>query len=190
VLRSIVPLEFVAEGKTCENFSDVMKEYDRVMSEGHEGIMVKDLSAYYYPSRRTKSWLKLKGTNQTLDVVLTKAKYGKGRLSGYFASFRMAVRHPSKKILYECGDIGGFTDETMEKLLNLVRPLLLSIKDSEGVRMKPSIVIEVSFQEVLHSDRYSSGYSLRNPKLIRIRSDKSVSQIDTVDCLRKMKRGD
>ena len=46
------------------------------------------------------------------------------------------------------------------------------IKKEEGkeVILKPKIVIEVGYEEIQKSPTYSSGYALRFPRVIRLRS--------------------
>jgi len=44
----------------------------------------------------------------------------------------------------------------------------------------PEIVLEVAFNNVMISDRHDSGYALRFPRILRIRRDKSVREIDTL----------
>jgi len=183
ILRQIVPNEYLAEGTLCQDFKEVMNEYDKVIKEGNEGIVIKDLEAKYYPDRRHRSWLKLKAERDTLDVVVTKAKYGKGRLAGYFASLRLAVRHPTEKMLYEIGDCGGFTEYQMIKWDHIFKEITTS-KDSEGVNVIPHLIIEVAFYEIVRSKTYTSGFALRNPRFIRIRRDKDINQIDTINKIR------
>jgi len=59
-------------------------------------------------------------------------------------------------------------------------------EDREGIFVKPSIVTEATYQEIQETDRYSSGYALRVPKIVRFRSDKTVDEIDNLDKLKKL----
>jgi DNA ligase-1 len=42
-------------------------------------------------------------------------------------------------------------------------------------------VLEVAFNNVMRSDRHSSGFALRFPRILRVRDDKPVDEIDTLD---------
>jgi hypothetical protein len=42
-------------------------------------------------------------------------------------------------------------------------------------------VLEVAFDSIQHSTRHKSGYALRFPRIVRIRDDKPVEEIDTVE---------
>jgi len=54
--------------------------------------------------------------------------------------------------------------------------------------VEPNIVIEVAFNGIQRSDRHSSGYALRFPRIVRIRTDKSVTDIDTIETVEKVFR--
>jgi DNA ligase-1 len=58
----------------------------------------------------------------------------------------------------------------------------------EGWRrtVEPTIVLEVAFNAVMRSDRHESGYALRFPRILRIRNDKPVEEIDTVERVREI----
>jgi DNA ligase-1 len=43
------------------------------------------------------------------------------------------------------------------------------------------VVLEVAFDSIQHSSRHKSGYALRFPRIVRIRDDKPVDEVDTVD---------
>lgn len=59
-------------------------------------------------------------------------------------------------------------------------------EDDEGVFVKPSIVVEATYQEIQETDEYTSGFALRVPKIVRFRMDKTVDEIDSVEKLRKL----
>jgi len=42
-------------------------------------------------------------------------------------------------------------------------------------------VLEVAFDSIQHSGRHASGYALRFPRIVRIRDDKPVEEIDTLE---------
>ena len=44
----------------------------------------------------------------------------------------------------------------------------------------PEIVVEVAFDNVQVSKRHKSGYALRFPRIVRLREDKPVAEIDTL----------
>ncbi|KAF4318707.1 hypothetical protein JM18_006537 [Phytophthora kernoviae] len=82
-----------------ERHDIVMAEVDRQISNGGEGVIMKDLNAHYMcgeSSRRAKKWLKLKpdyaGMTTDLDVLIIGGFYGTGRRrSGNVSAFLLGV---------------------------------------------------------------------------------------------------
>jgi len=56
--------------------------------------------------------------------------------------------------------------------------------------VEPKIVIEVTFDLVQPSKRHKSGFALRFPRIVRLRPDKLVSEIDTLDTVKKLVHAD
>ncbi len=50
----------------------------------------------------------------------------------------------------------------------------------------PDTVLEIAFDSFQPSNRHQSGFSLRFPRIARIRQDKSVAEIDTLDTCRRL----
>ncbi|MCK5107251.1 MAG: ATP-dependent DNA ligase [Nanoarchaeota archaeon] len=69
---------------------------------------------------------------------------------------------------------------TFTQLTELLKPLVIE-EDNNGVKVKPEIVIEISYEEIQKSSKYSSGYALRFPRVLRIREDRAVIDISTID---------
>lgn len=155
------------------------------MKKGLEGIVVKNLNSVYEVGRRTYTWLKLKPERDTIDCTIVKALYGKGKRAGLYSSFLLAVRDPREKRLYTIGRVSNLPEQTMEALREIVERTRIS-RDHEGVFIKPSIVVEATYQEIQKTDEYTSGYALRVPKIVRFREDKKVEEIDDVQKLAKL----
>ena len=184
-LIEVVPSEYLVEGKQCQNEIELMGFYEEALQKGYEGIAVKDLNSPYEFGRRTYTWVKLKPERDTIDCTLVKALYGKGKRAGLYSSFLMAVRDPDEKKLYAIGRVSNLSESAMEELRNLVESTKYS-QDEEGVFIKPSIVVEVTYQEIQMATDYTSGYALRVPKVVRFRPDKSVDEIDTLEKMRRL----
>jgi DNA ligase-1 len=52
--------------------------------------------------------------------------------------------------------------------------------------VEPRIILEVTFDRVQESKRHKSGYALRFPRILRLRDDKGVDEIDTLDAVRRL----
>jgi DNA ligase-1 len=79
----------------------------------------------------------------------------------------------------------GLADDEIAELTARLRSI--AVKD-EGYRLlvRPEIVLEVAFDSIQKSDRHDSGFALRFPRIKYIRADKTVSDIDTLDKVRRI----
>ncbi len=79
----------------------------------------------------------------------------------------------------------GFTDAEFKAVTE--RLLALKIRETRGtVWVKPEIVVEVAFNNVQSSPQYKSGVVLRFARILRLRDDKRVGGVDTVQTLREL----
>jgi ATP-dependent DNA ligase I len=158
---------------------------DRIFAEtrerGNEGLMVKDPLSPYTPGRRGLAWLKLKRPLATLDVVVTAVEWGHGKRKGVLSDYTFAVRDTESGRLVNVGKAySGLTDAEIATMTK--RFLEMTIDDRGYARMvRPEVVLEVAFDSIQHSGRHLSGYALRFPRIVRIRDDKPVDEIDTLE---------
>lgn len=160
-------------------------DLDRIFTEtrerGNEGLMLKDPESPYTPGRRGLAWLKLKRPLATLDVVVTAAEWGHGKRKGVLSDYTFAVLDSKSGRLVNVGK--AYTGLTDAEIAEMTKKFLeLTVEDHGHVRLvKPVVVLEVAFDSIQHSDRHRSGYALRFPRIVRIRDDKPVKEIDTVE---------
>jgi DNA ligase 1 len=158
---------------------------DRIFKEtrerGNEGLMVKDPLSPYTPGRRGLAWLKLKRPLATLDVVVTAVEWGHGKRRGVLSDYTFAVKEASTGRLVNVGKAySGLTDAEIADYTK--RFLEMTVQDQGYRRMvRPEVVLEVAFDSIQHSGRHLSGYALRFPRIVRIRDDKPVEEIDTLE---------
>ncbi len=184
-LQGVVPPEYLAEGKDCKDAVDLMKFYEEALEEGLEGIIVKNAGSPYELGKRTYTWLKIKPERDTIDCAIVKALYGKGKRAGFYSSFLLAVRDPKERKLYTIGKVSNLPEEAMATLRRSLEETKIS-DDEEGIFVKPTIITEVTYQEIQETDEYTSGYALRVPKIIRFRRDKTTEEIDDLEKLKKL----
>lgn len=161
------------------NTEQLDRAYTEARERGNEGVMLKALHSMYQPGRRGLAWLKLKRELATLDVVVTGAEYGHGRRAGVLSDYTFAVRDGD-----ELKNIGkaysGLTDAEIDELTAFFKQHTL--EDSGGFRtVEPLIVLEVAFNNIMRSERHDSGFALRFPRILRIRNDKPLEEIDTLE---------
>jgi len=158
---------------------------DRIFAEtrgrGNEGLMVKDPLSPYTPGRRGLAWLKLKRPLATLDVVVTAVEWGHGKRKGVLSDYTFAVKDTQTGRLVNVGKAyTGLTDAEIAEFTRRFQEM--TVEDHGHVRLvRPEIVLEVAFDSIQHSGRHLSGYALRFPRIVRIRDDKPVEEIDTLE---------
>jgi DNA ligase 1 len=152
--------------------------FEAAQARGNEGLMIKEPDSRYTPGRRGKSWLKLKRELATLDTVVTAVEFGHGRRIGVLSDYTFAVRD-GDQLLNVGKAYSGLTDTEISEM---TRWFLEHTIEDLGFRrlVEPKIVIEVAFNNVMQSDRHSSGYALRFPRIVRLRPDKLPQEADTL----------
>jgi DNA ligase-1 len=153
--------------------------FEAAQARGNEGLMIKDPTSAYTPGRRGKAWLKLKRELATLDVVVTAAEYGHGKRIGVLSDYTFAV-WDGERLVNIGKAYSGLTDVEIEEM---TKWFIEHTIDDQGFRriVEPKIVLEVAFNNMMRSDRHESGYALRFPRIVRIRSDKSAEDADTLE---------
>jgi DNA ligase 1 len=153
--------------------------FTQAQARGNEGLMIKDVNSPYTPGRRGRSWLKLKRELATLDVVVTSVEWGHGKRNDVLSDVTFAVR-AGDELLNVGKAYSGLTDKEIAELTQWF--LEHTVHDHGFWReVKPELVLEVAFNAVMRSDRHNSGFALRFPRIVRIRTDKSVEEIDTLE---------
>jgi DNA ligase-1 len=81
----------------------------------------------------------------------------------------------------------GLTDAEIAEMSEWFRAHTLQEFAHGKVRVvEPQIVIEVTFDRVQPSARHKSGFALRFPRIVRLRPDKPVAEIDTLETVRRL----
>lgn len=170
--------------RLCRCEAEIAEEFDRARRAGHEGLVAKAPDAPYTPGRRGRHWLKLKAPLATLDVVVTAVEWGHGKRHDVLSDYTFAVRHGDRLVTVGKA-YSGLTDA---ELRDLTAYFLAHTLEDEGVRrlVEPAVVIEVAFNNIQRSTRHASGYALRFPRIVRLRPDKTVADIDTLDRVRAL----
>jgi len=166
---------------------DLEELFAAAQARGNEGLMIKDLTSPYTPGRRGRAWLKMKRALATLDVVVTAAEYGHGKRIGVLSDYTFAVRDGERLV-----NIGkAYSGLTDAEITEMTQWFLEHTVVDQGFRreVEQKIVLEVAFNNIMESDRHESGYALRFPRIVRIRTDKSVEEIDTVERVREIYEG-
>ena len=174
----------VASCTPCKSPDGVRLAFRRALEAGHEGIVAKATDSPYTPGRRGGYWFKLKEPFATLDVVVTAVEYGHGKRHKVLSDYTFAVRDGAT-LLNVGKAYSGLTDAEILQYTDFF--LAHTIEDHGQLRnVEPLVVLEVAFNNIQKSARHASGYALRFPRIVRIRTDKPVSEIDTLDRLAEL----
>src|SRR5256714_32582 len=153
------------------------------LARGHEGVMVKLLSAPYAAGRRGSAWIKVKEA-RTLDLVVLAVEWGSGRRKGWLSNIHLGARDPATGGFVMLGKtFKGMTDEMLKWQTQefLARE---THRDGHIVYVRPELVVEVAFNEVQKSPHYPGGVALRFARVKGYRPDKKPSEADTIDAVR------
>ncbi len=159
----------LADHLETKNFEKADSFYQEALLLGQEGVIVKNLDAVYQPGKRVGFWLKVKEILEPLDLVVIGGEWGEGKRAQWIGSLILACR--DKDGYTETGRMAsGLTEDQMEKLTKQLKKLIVS-EQGRIINVKPKIVVEIGYEEIQQSPTYPSGYALRFPRLLRIRTD-------------------
>lgn len=200
---SPVPVIFSSDPDKIESF---MQE---AISNGCEGLVVKDPDSTYRAGAREFAWVKLKREyrselTDTLDLVIIGAFHGRGRRAGTYGTYLLAAYDDKRDIFTSVAKIGtGFTDEDLKRFPEILKNYEMNVRPQNvesniipDVWFIPKVIIEVIASELTLSPTHTAGLdrirkgvgiSLRFPKFTgKIRDDKDPRDATTVDELVEM----
>ena len=195
LLTRLLPADLLVPRLVTADVAAAEVFFADAVARGHEGVVVKSLSALYAAGRRGSEWIKVK-PRHTLDLVVLAAEWGHGRRRGWLSNLHLGARDPVSGGLIMLGKtFKGLTDEMLawqtSRLLELAEPASQrpagDRRDAYGVlRVRPELVVEVAFDGVQASPRYPGGLALRFARVLRHRPDKPASEADTIDAVRAL----
>ncbi len=183
-----VPIS-VSEGQMANGHDDVNRLFHHFRSQGYEGIICKQLDAPYHLAARDPGWKKRK-PEITLDLAVlgaTQAVTTKDS-AGMFGSYVIGARNGQGGFDI-VGDVAGIDrvreQEIIREIMSngLMTGQRIERPSASGARpgfaLRPSIVVTVRFEGIAR-DQTTGALSLRDPKLVVIRSDKPAMEADSV----------
>jgi len=168
----------------CRSVDEIKNRFLLALDTGNEGLLAKASQSPYVPGRRGQFWMKLKRPLATLDVVVTIAEYGHGKRHGLLSDYTFAVRDEGRLV-----NIGkAYSGLTDLEIRELTQYFLEHTTEDRGFQrdVEPTVVLEVAFNNIQRSNRHDSGFALRFPRIVRLRPDKPVTEIDTLASVREI----
>lgn len=181
-LESVVKM-YIAPQIVSSDPEEVGETYQQALDAGHEGIMIKVPASPYTPGQRGKNWIKIKPEVDTLDLAVIGAEWGEGKRAHVFGSFLVACQDLGKLVALS-RVATGFSDDQLVEVYDLLKDHVVA-KSGRSVTFDPFLVLEVGYAELQVSPTYEGGFALRFPRLIRIRDDKSIDDVETLDSIRE-----
>jgi ATP-dependent DNA ligase len=155
----------------------------------NEGLMVKDPQSRYAPGRRGLGWLKMKKALATIDCVVVGVEVGHGKRHGVLSDYTFAVRDTTTDKLVNIGKAySGLTDAEIAEMTRWFEAHTIA-RYGRYHQVEPTVVVEIAFDVIVRSNRHGSGFSLRFPRIVRLRPDKTVDEIDTVESVTALYEG-
>jgi DNA ligase-1 len=187
-LARSVPAELLMPRLVTDSAEEATAFFSDALAHGHEGVVVKSLTAPYAAGRRGAGWIKVK-PRHTLDLVVLAVEWGHGRRRGWLSNLHLGARDPETGGFVMLGKtFKGLTDELLtwqtERLLALEER-----RDWNTVYVRPELVVEIAFDGVQRSPRYPGGLALRFARVLRYREDKTAAEADTIDTVRALGAG-
>jgi len=179
-----------------DDASAINARFAEARERGHEGLVFKRSDAPYAPGRRGKWWLKLKRELATIDAVVVGVEWGHGRRAKVLSDYTFAVRDGNELVVIGKA-YSGLTDAEIAEMtvwfeahrlpLDAARAAYerLKLKRREIV-VEPKIVVEIAFDIIQKSTLHGSGFSLRFPRIVRLRPDKPAADADTLERVREI----
>jgi DNA ligase 1 len=173
---------FLAPQVVSDDQRVIEQTYQAALDAGHEGLMLKVLSSPYSPGQRGQNWIKIKPEVDTLDLAVIGAEWGEGKRAHVFGSFLVACQDQGKLIPLS-RVATGFSDEQLAEVFDLLKDGVTT-RSGKEVTFEPALVFEVGYSELQVSPTYEGGFALRFPRFVRIRDDKDIAEIETLDSIR------
>ncbi|XP_038990585.1 DNA ligase 1-like [Hibiscus syriacus] len=199
-----------ATALTSNDLEEIQAFLNSAVSSSCEGLIIKtlDRDATYEPSKRSLNWLKLKkdymeSIGDTLDLVPIAAFHGRGKRTGVYGAFLLACYNDSNEEFQSICKIGtGFSEAQLEECSASLRSKVIpEPKSYYRCEIKPDVWFEASeVWEVKVADLTISpvhcaaigivnpakGISLRFPRLVRVREDKTPEQATSSEQVAEM----
>lgn len=181
-LESAVTM-YIAPQVVSSDPQEIERTYKAALDAGHEGIMIKVPASPYSPGQRGKQWIKIKPEVDTLDLAVIGGEWGEGKRAHVFGSFLVACQD-SGKLIPLSRVATGFSDEQLSEVYELLKDRVVK-KAGKEVSFEPELVFEVGYAELQVSPTYEGGFALRFPRFVRIRDDKDIADVETLDSIRQ-----
>lgn len=196
------PILVVSPHIITDDIATLRSYHTTQIQQGLEGVVVKKWEGIYEPGRRGYTWVKFKEEGKigkladTVDCVVMGYYKGEGKRTS-FGIGALLVGVKTGDSFVTVTKIGtGVSDELWKQLVkdlgihkSETRPKQYEAIEKTlepDVWIHPSMVVEIAADDITKSPIHGAKFALRFPRLVRIRTDKSIDQITTTKELETM----
>ncbi|QZY30628.1 ATP-dependent DNA ligase [Nocardioides coralli] len=183
-LAALVPEASRVPRVVTADLAEAQAFTDRALAAGHEGVVVKSLTAPYAAGRRGAGWVKVKPV-LTLDLVVLAVEWGSGRRQGWLSNIHLGARDGDGFVMLG-KTFKGMTDEMLQWQTERFQELETH-REGHVIHVRPEQVVEIALDGLQRSTRYPGGLALRFARVVRYRDDKSAAEADTIDTVRALR---
>ena len=114
---------------------------------------------------------------------------GHGKRHGVLSDYTFAVRDDESGALVTIGKAySGLTDAEITEMTRWFEAHTISVHGRYRV-VEPTVVVEIAFDVIMRSTRHRSGFALRFPRIVRLRTDKPAGEADTLATVQRLHEG-
>lgn len=201
-------IKFTSSNKVNSK-EDFEKVFKQSISNGLEGIVVKDPASKYYPGKRSFDWIKFKKSTggyqiDEVDAVVLGYYRGRGARAKFgIGAILVGVLNKKNKVYESIAKVGtGIKDEEWAIIKTRLEGISCDKKPGNvevakmlnpDIWVKPEVVVVVEADEITRSTNHKAGvskgrgFSLRFPRLKEFgRLDKTSEDITTVEEIKNL----
>ncbi len=181
------PALHVSPVVVAPDWTSLAAQRAQARDRGVEGLMLKHRDSAYGAGRvklEGGGWWKWKIDPYSVDAVLVYAQRGHGRRASLYTDYTFAVWRGEELVPFAKA-YSGLTDAEIREVDAFIRA---HTREKFGpVRsVAPELVMEIGFEGIARSPRHKSGVAVRFPRILRLRSDKTPRDADSLDTLLRL----
>ena len=189
------PVFRVARTEYVETTERLLELMEECRQNEQEGLVCKDPESVSYPGVRAvgryRPWIKLKRLGDSIDLVVIGYNEGRGKRHGKVGALWVGALHegyvyPVCKVGsgLKDADLDWFTDHLIPRDDRSPLIDISGVEPSLDVWVEPRVVVEVVANEMTQNKKWL-GFSLRFPRFVRRRDDKTVADVTSVERIKE-----
>lgn len=196
------PILMISPHIVTSDIATLRSYHNTQIQQGLEGVVVKKWEGIYEPGRRGFTWVKFKEEGKigkladTVDCVVMGYYKGEGKRTSFGIGALLVGVKKGEHFLTITKVGTGVSDELWKQLAKDLGKQKIESRPKQyeeidkilepDVWINPSMVVEIAADDITKSPIHGAKFALRFPRLVHIRTDKTVDQITTTKELETM----